>query len=302
MCATSLSARPVSKIWGRRRLPGSFAACPDGIDPTGEIWFEAAGGDAPELLVKYLFTSDRLSIQVHPDDEAAIAAGYRRGKDEAWLVLAAEPGASIGLGLKREVPRDALRRAALDGSIERLIEWKPVAAGDFLYSPAGTIHAIGGGLSLIEVQQNADPTYRLYDFGRERELHIEAAVAVARLEPWRSLYRPRQIGPGRRLMATGGRFTVERWRSDLPLRIEAGAADLLLIPIEGAGEVDGSRLRPGMVISAIGTAELRPSGPIDLLVAYDGPVRLNLVRQQDQSRVRRLHNSGKARLDSVDWR
>lgn len=305
MCATSLSARPVAKMWGRCGLPGSFAALAGGSgggEPIGEIWFEPARGGDAELLVKYLFTSERLSIQVHPDDDAARSCGEIRGKDEAWLVLAAEPGAAIGLGLKREVSAHELRRAALDGSIEELIDWKPAAAGDFFYSPAGTIHAIGAGLSLIEVQQNVDLTYRLYDYGRPRELHLDEAVAVARPEPWRSIYRPREIAPGRLLLATGGRFTVERWSSEALLRIDAAAADLLLIPLDGAGEVDGSEARPGLVVSTTGVSCVTPSGPLDLLVAYDGPVRLNLVRSQDHNRVRRLHNSGNARLDSVDWR
>lgn len=301
MCATSLSARSVSKMWGRRRLPAGFAGA-GGADPTGEIWFEAAAGAEPELLVKYLFTSERLSIQVHPDDQAARASGGRRGKDEAWLVLDAEPGAAIGLGLRREVSSEALRRAALDGSIEQLVDWKPVSAGDFFYSPGGTIHAIGGGLSLIEVQQNVDLTYRLYDYGRPRGLHLDEAIAVARPEPWTCIYQPRDIGPGRRLMATGGRFTVERWRSAAGLRIESGAAGIILIPLSGTGEVDGAALEPGAVVGAGGTSRLDPSGPLDLLVAYDGPVRLNLVQSLAQRRVRRLHNSGNARLDTVDWR
>ncbi|HEY0114515.1 MAG TPA: class I mannose-6-phosphate isomerase [Allosphingosinicella sp.] len=271
-------------------------------ETTGEIWFDPPPGGQPELLVKYLFTSELLSIQVHPDDEAALARGHRRGKDEAWLVLEAQPGATIGLGLKRDVSPDELRRAAVDGSIAELVDWKPVASGDFIYSPAGTIHAIGAGLSLIEVQQNVDLTYRLYDYGRPRELHLDEAIAVARPEPWRSIYRPREIAPGRRLMATGGRFTVERWHSETGLSIDSGSTDIILIPLAGSGRADTAKLEPGTVATAAGITQLDPDGPLDLLVAYDGPVRLNLVRRQDHSRVRRLLNSGNARFDSVDWR
>src|SRR5436190_23865128 len=108
LAAHRLPSRHVERIWGRRDLAGAFAAPAAMADePIGEIWFEDKAG--AELLVKYLFTSERLSIQVHPDDEAARAAGHERGKDEAWYVLSAEPGAVIGLGLTREVTRDALR-------------------------------------------------------------------------------------------------------------------------------------------------------------------------------------------------
>ena len=127
MPARPLQPHPVERVWGRRALPAGFPSLGAGV-PVGEIWFEAEA-DAP-LLVKYLFTAERLSIQVHPDDAAARARGYPRGKDEAWFILEAEPDARIGLGLTHEVSRDALRAAALDGSIERLLDWRPVRAGN----------------------------------------------------------------------------------------------------------------------------------------------------------------------------
>ena len=142
----------------------------------GEVWF-TGGGDLP-LLAKYIFTSERLSIQVHPNDQQARARGLASGKTECWYILDAEPDATIGLGLTREVSPEELRAAALDGSIEQLIDWRPVKAGDFILVPPGTIHAIGAGISLLEFQQNADVTYRLYDYGRPRELHLDDSVAV----------------------------------------------------------------------------------------------------------------------------
>ena len=140
----------------------------------------AAAEDA--LLVKYLFTSERLSVQVHPDDDAATAAGHDRGKDEAWLILDAEPGAEIAIGLKKQLSTEALKASALDGSIVDRLDWREVAPGDAFYSPAGTLHAIGAGLTLLEVQQNADITYRFFDYGRDRELHLDEAVAAADTE------------------------------------------------------------------------------------------------------------------------
>src|SRR4029079_19231988 len=112
----------------------------------GEVWFTGAS-DKP-LLVKYLFTSERLSIQVHPSDEQARARALPRGKSECWYILDAEPGATLGLGLKLELSPDELRAAALDGSIEQLMDWRAVRAGDFFLVPAGTIHAVGAGISL----------------------------------------------------------------------------------------------------------------------------------------------------------
>lgn len=178
-----LATRIVEKPWGRTDLPSVFGAM-DGRR-IGEIWFEHPAGDAAPLLVKYLFTSERLSIQVHPDDDAAKSYGFARGKDECWLVLDALPEAELGIGLVRDCTTQELRNAAQAGTIERLIDWRPVKASDFIYNPAGTIHAIGPGLTVIEIQQNVDATFRLYDYGRPRELHLDAGLAVANRTPHR---------------------------------------------------------------------------------------------------------------------
>ncbi len=136
------------------------------------------------LLVKYIFTSEYLSVQVHPNDQQARERGLSAGKTECWYILDAEPGARLGLGLLEPMDADELRAAALDGSIEQLMLWKPVKPGDVFFVPAGTVHAIGAGLTLIEVQQNSDVTYRLYDYGRPRELHLDDGIAVALGEPY----------------------------------------------------------------------------------------------------------------------
>src|SRR3546814_14345114 len=101
-----------------------------------------------------MFTSENRAIQVRPDDEGAKARGYPRGKDEAWVVLEADPGATIAIGTRRVMTREELREAALNGTIEDVMFWKSVKAGDVFYSPAGTVHAIGAGLTLVEIQQN----------------------------------------------------------------------------------------------------------------------------------------------------
>jgi mannose-6-phosphate isomerase len=267
--AHRLATRHVERIWGRRDLAGPFAPpAGDAAEPIGEIWFEDDRGNGPgaELLVKYLFTAERLSIQVHPGDAAARAAGHARGKDEAWYVLSAEPGAVIGLGLTHQVSREALRAAALDGSIERLLDWRPAKAGDVYYSPAGTIHAIGGGLSLIEIQQNLDLTYRLYDYGRSRELHLEAGVAVADPAPWVQPFAPVRDGP-RTLLAAGRAFVLERWSMEGDAAANLPQASLL-IPLAPGGTIDSEAAEAGTVWAAEGRVAL--GGPLDLLVAYPG--------------------------------
>ena len=205
-----LDRRYVEKPWGRSTLPRIFD--PPAVQRIGEVWFTGAG-DQP-LLVKYLFTSERLSIQVHPDDEQARARGLPRGKTECWYILEAEPAAELGLGLARQASREELRAAALDGSIERLMHWRPVRAGDFFYVPPGTIHAIGGGISLLEFQQNSDVTYRLYDYGRPRELHLDDGVAVANCRPYPDALAQHVSTTETRTLVDGPQFTFICTSSD----------------------------------------------------------------------------------------
>ncbi|MCX9145752.1 class I mannose-6-phosphate isomerase [Erythrobacter sp. WG] len=171
-----LATRTVEKVWGRDHLPPPFATPPG--KRIGEIWFEPPP-ELPRVLVKYIFTSERLSVQVHPSVEQALPG--EAGKEECWLVLDAEPGARLAIGFEREMTADEVEAAARDGSIETCLNWHPAQAGDFFYLPAGTVHAIGGGLSIVEIQQASDTTFRIYDYGRPRELHLERALEVAKL-------------------------------------------------------------------------------------------------------------------------
>lgn len=271
MSAIRLDTKRVEKPWGRKTLwPGFEDAAPDG-EPIGEIWFQVPGQapDEPELLVKYLFTNEKLSIQVHPDDAQAQAHGHARGKDEAWVILAAEPHASIAIGTLEVMERDELRAAALDGSIEEKVDWKAVKAGDVYYSTAGTIHAIGPGLTLVEVQQNVDLTYRLYDYGRPRELHLDDGVAVSHPVPYVAPYVPREVSPGRTILADGPAFVLERWRSAGSATLTAAEGrPVLLVPLAGRGTIDGAALEPGGVWRAEASSALALTDGIDLLVAY----------------------------------
>lgn len=205
-----LSRQYVEKPWGRTELPPMFDPPKD--QRIGEVWF-TGGVDLP-LLVKYIFTSERLSIQVHPNDEQARERGLPQGKNECWYILAAEPAATLGLGLKREIGAEELRSAALDGSIEELMDWRPVKAGDFFYVPARTVHAIGAGISLLEFQQNVDVTYRLYDYGRPRELHLDDAVSVARPEPYPNGLSQHVLAGTEQRLVDGPHFKLVQTQSD----------------------------------------------------------------------------------------
>jgi mannose-6-phosphate isomerase len=160
------------RVWGRTQLEPWF---PNTAKPTGEAWF-LAHRELP-LLIKWIFTSERLSVQVHPDD----GEDGPRGKSEMWHILEAEPGAQIALGFREPIARERLWEATRTGEVEHLLRWIPVKPGETFFTPAHTVHAIGGGIVLCEIQQNSDVTYRLWDYGRPREIHVEKAVPIADL-------------------------------------------------------------------------------------------------------------------------
>ncbi len=271
MTVTKLVQRRVEKIWGRRDLPAMFGRVDADSEPVGEIWFEPADGRDVELLVKYLFTSERLSIQVHPDDAGARRAGYKRGKEEAWVVLEAEPDATIGLGLKAPATKATLRQAALDGSIEQRLDWRPVKAGDVYYSPAGTVHALGAGLKLIEIQQNVDLTYRLYDYGRPRELHLDEGVEAAEPARYCAPSLPYATASGREILAHGRAFVLERWRHAAAGTLQASQQrPVWLVPVTGAARVGGAPLAAGSVWLVDAPAELSLEAGAEILAAYPG--------------------------------
>jgi mannose-6-phosphate isomerase len=204
-------AHAVSKPWGTVDLHPWSNRCHDGR-AIGEIRYERPGGEAPEtsLLLKLLFTSQPLSIQVHPDDAYAQSIGLKNGKTEAWYVLSATPEAKVGLGLKRRVTPQQLRAAVDDGSISDLLVWQAVSPGDSILVPAGTIHAIGAGLVIAEIQQRSDATFRLFDHGRRRELHIDNAIAVADAGPAGFRVIPIRLTDARTLLISNAHFMFER--------------------------------------------------------------------------------------------
>jgi mannose-6-phosphate isomerase len=149
-----------------------------------------------------------------------------------WYVLRADPGARIAAGFRQSISRERLRESALNGEIEDLLQWVDVKAGDAFYVPAGTVHAIGGGLALCEIQQHSDITYRLYDYGRPRELHLEKAIQVASIEAGRTGPVPLPIDCEY--------FHTELAKTSTPLRYSPEAARFhLLIFLSGSGYITG---------------------------------------------------------------
>ena len=219
----------VEKPWGRTDLPAEFGEHQERV---GEVWYDRADEPLP-VLVKWIFTSEKLSVQVHPDDTQAHKLGLASGKEECWIVTHAEPGATLGIGLKQSLTASQLREASLSGAVEHLMDWRPVSAGDWFYIPAGTVHAIGAGVTLVEIQQNADVTFRLYDYGRPRTLNLTEGVAVAMPRPYRGAHgrwssegfpdRP-VVGPNFRIsFLTDKDLAASRTPND----------PLLLVPIRG---------------------------------------------------------------------
>lgn len=284
--------------WGVADLSPWFAHPTPGTR-VGEVWFTADGnltsagttfgaltrsfpteilgpdqGDECPLLVKILFTSERLSVQVHPDDEyASRHHDGSRGKTEAWHVIAAEPQATIGLGLSAPLTREQGEAAAVSGEIERLLDWRPAAAGDTFLVPAGTVHALGPGLTLIEVQEQSDITYRLFDYGRGRQLHLTHGFAVADLGPYTLGSDTTQAAETGRTILTHCRyFTMERRTICGQLAFAPLAPHFhVAIVISGEGTIAGEPLVPGACWCVPARAEpfvLESPQGCELLITY----------------------------------
>jgi mannose-6-phosphate isomerase len=212
------------------------------------------------LLVKFLFPKEKLSVQVHPDDAAARAAGLSNGKSECWYVLAAEPGAQVALGLQPGVTRGDVERAIAETRLEPLLRWVDLRPGDMIYVEAGTIHAIGPGAVLVETQQNSDTTYRLYDYGRPRELHVAQGLAVMK-ETTRAGKVPRREGGGVSHLIATPHFAVDKFvvKSAMTVPAPAGRSSCqVLVALDGCGVVEADGMRP--VTFAKGECVVLPAG------------------------------------------
>lgn len=263
------------KPWGSRNLlPWSDIAASD--DPIGELWFRRADANSPKsvLLLKLLFTTEPLSIQVHPDDTFARSIGLANGKTEAWYILSAAPSARVAIGLKRSLSSTDLRTAILDGSIIDLVQWRPVRCGDAIFVPAGTIHAIGAGIVLAEIQQHSDATFRLFDYGRQRELHPENAVAAAKAAPAPRQSPSRKLNETRTALVTSAHFFLEQ------IDLAAGSVWMLdaqneawIILIKGQCQMAAATMSAGQAVFLEADQLKIEAGPEGLkaLLAYPGP-------------------------------
>jgi mannose-6-phosphate isomerase len=211
MAIEHASVQVARKPWGVADLH-PWSSIDGTADAVGELWFQRVDNVAPDpsLLLKLLFTSEPLSIQVHPDDAYARSIGLSNGKTEAWYILSATPDARVAVGLKRSLTAEELRASIKDGSIAGLTQWRSVAKGDIIFVPAGTIHAIGAGIVLAEIQQRSDATFRLFDYGRQRTLHEDSAVAVSDAGPAQPQSAPHRLSAARMVLIASPHFVLER--------------------------------------------------------------------------------------------
>jgi mannose-6-phosphate isomerase len=272
-----------TRVWGFRDLRPWYDKVAEG-DPIGEVWLTGddslvatgpragkrlaalfaeepeallgPGAPSPEspLLIKVLFAQQKLSVQVHPDDAMAQKDGQPRGKTECWYALAANPGAKVAVGLKPGTTLAQVKEEIHEGTLEKSLNLLDVDAGDMIFVDAGTVHAIWPGAILLETQQNADVTYRMFDYGRPRELHIEKSLEATKLETRAGRVAPRQLEDRTVLIDTDyfrvERIPVKESRTSQELRGESlrdadGKRGLAwLFAAAGAGRLAGADFEP----------------------------------------------------------
>jgi mannose-6-phosphate isomerase len=293
MAIEHAAVQVVRKPWGVVDLH-PWSSIDGAEEAIGELWFHRVDKNAPipALLLKLLFTSEPLSIQVHPDDVFARSIGLPNGKTEAWYILSAAPDARIAVGLKRHLTPQELSASIRDGSIAGLTQWRPAEKGDVIFVPAGTIHAIGAGIVLAEIQQRSDATFRLYDYGRQRELHEDNAVAVSDAGPVQAQSGPRRLTAERMALIANPHFILER--IDLPANsnwaLKADRETWILVT-EGHARIGVTNTTVGDAIfieADRASIEVGPDG-MSGLIAYPGPDPV----------VSLLHDSGEQMTKSV---
>jgi mannose-6-phosphate isomerase len=296
-----------TRIWGYRDLHPWYDYVAEG-DPIGEVWLTGddclvstgphkgkqlaalfsefssliLGSHAPApaspLLIKVLFAREKLSVQVHPDDVLAQKQGFPRGKTECWYALSAERGAQLALGLKPGTTLEQVRKEIHDGTLESSLKVLPVAPGDMIFVDAGTVHAIWPGSILLETQQNCDLTYRMFDYGRPRELHIEKSLEATRLTTRAGKVSPK-AAEDRTILIDAEYFRIERVpvsgsRTSANLRGTAEPGLAYLFAAAGAGRLSGSGFE-AVDLPARGVVAVPAASPDFVLEDLGG---LNLIR------------------------
>jgi mannose-6-phosphate isomerase len=297
----------VERVWGARDLNPIYSRAVE--QPVGEVWLtgedckvangplrgrrlaevcrefgrELAGeGTAnPErfpLLIKFLFPREKLSVQVHPDDEGARRIGQPCGKTECWYVLKALPGAQVGLGIKPGATRADVEQAIRETRLEQLLNWIDIRDGEMIYVDAGTVHAIGPGSILVETQQNSDTTYRLYDYGRPRELHLKEGLEAMKLATGAGKVQYAEAAQnGTQRLVASPCFVVDKFALKEQQDFSTGspATAQCLVAINGCGVVEAaggepvSFARGECVVVPAGTGEfrVRPQWEVEFLRA-----------------------------------
>jgi mannose-6-phosphate isomerase len=281
------------RVWGSRNLAPIFdRKIPENDAPIGEAWLtgdvcKVANGSlkgkslqdlSATFGVKLIGTRapEKLSVQVHPDDDGAQLIGQTCGKTECWYVLKADPGAQIGLGLVAGTTREHLEQAIAETRAEKLLNWIDIHAGDLIYVDAGTVHAIGPGSVIVETQQNSDTTFRLYDYGRPRELHVEQGLAATKEKTRAGKIALHPLSNGDLRLVASPCFIVEKWHLEKPRQLETSSASpTVLVALEGCGVIETQGNQPvtftkgeAVVLPAgLGEFQLRPQWQLECLSA-----------------------------------
>ena len=331
------------KVWGGRRLEQLGRQLPEG-GPIGESWDvtdssrvrngplagqtlaelvprmkQALVGDRVwernwdqfPLLLKLIDATDVLSVQVHPNDEDAQRQGDPRGKSECWYGLYADPGGQLIHGFNLPIDRATLVQAVQNDALNSYLCWVPAKAGDVIFVPAGTVHAIGQGLLLYEVQQRSDTTYRLYDWGRvgldgkPRSLHIGRSLEVLDYSMWPehvSVPLPIPLEDGRFYLAACQYFALESWTITATTRFETDRESFNLMTVvdgtlalrygkDGAEELEVGYGETALVPAELGPCLLTASGRCEVLRAYVPDLWMDVVSP--------LLNAGVSREDII---
>ena len=270
------TADRIAESWELSFTKGGEAKTEDGIVMTSAFPKECWGTRAEDFeffptLTKFIDAREKLSVQVHPSDEYALKNEGQYGKTEMWYIVDCEEGAGIYLGLKRKCEKEEFAAKVADGTVEELLDFKTVKPGEVYFIPAGTVHAIGAGVLIYEIQQNSTLTYRLYDYmrrdkdGNLRELHVEAAMKVSVLDryevPPRDEKNPNLIGKCRY-------FETNKYKLNFTkMKIEVDDSSFLsLTCVKGEGRINEEKFSLGdTFFCPAGAGEIEVEGGLELI-------------------------------------
>ena len=270
------AAGRISESWELSFTKGGEATLKDGTPLPCAFSKEDFGARAAHfpffpVLTKFIDAKQNLSVQVHPSDAYALENEGQFGKCEMWYILEANEGAGLYLGFERETNAEEVRKAAEDGTVESLLHFQPVKSGEVYFIPPGTVHAIGAGVMLFEIQQNSTLTYRLYDYkrrdkdGNERPLHLEKGLRVATFSP----YKAQKIsGNDPAIIGTCEYFETRKYKVEFtnPIIFEIKGSFISLSCTRGAGAICGEKIKQGESVFIPATNEpITLTGDMEIL-------------------------------------